>query len=176
MPSVMPTEQLTPDIPVTEPLPASTPTTAMLAPTVALAPTAVPVTSVGLPTPKPAVIVVPRTAVPQNNEQRWRTQQLDRKILEPRRLYVAKNPVTLWWYDPLTGQSVAIGTLVGDFPVQALFTLRNEQRPALEVPYTINGDFGLTSISEAVRQRMEKAGYTRSVEAYVFQTDDVQPK
>jgi hypothetical protein len=37
-------------------------------------------------------------------------------------------------------------------------------------------DFGLTAISDAVRERMRNAGYTQSVEAYVFQADDVQPK
>jgi hypothetical protein len=114
--------------------------------------------------------------VPQSNEQRWREQQQGRRVLEPSQIYVARNPVTLWWYDPLTGQSVAIGTLVGEFPAQAVFTLRTEQRAALEVPYTINMDFGLTAISEAVRDRMKNAGYTQSVEAYVFQTNDVQPK
>jgi hypothetical protein len=114
--------------------------------------------------------------VPQSNQQRWRDQQRNRQVLEPPQVYIAKSPVTLWWYDPLTGQSVAIGTLVGEFPVQALFTFRSEQRPALEVPYRINVDFGLTAISDAVRERMKNAGYTQSVEAYAFQADDVQPK
>jgi hypothetical protein len=114
--------------------------------------------------------------VPQSNQQRWRDQQRSRQVLEPPQVYTAKSPVTLWWYDPLTGQSVAIGTLVGEFPVQALFTFWSEQRPALEVPYRINVDFGLTAISDAVRERMRNAGYTQSVEAYVFQADDVQPK
>jgi hypothetical protein len=71
---------------------------------------------------------------------------------------------------------VPIGTINGEFPAQAEFTLRGEQQAALEVPYVINADFGLTAISEAVRERMKAAGYSQSVEAYVLRTADVQPK
>jgi hypothetical protein len=158
------------------PAPTNAPATFVPTPTAVLTPTAAPVAPTARPTPAPAVIVVPQTVAPQTNEQRWREQQRDRKVLEPKQTYSARNPVTLWWYDPLTGQSLAIGTLIGEFPVQALFTLRSEKRAALEVPYRINADFGLTAISDAVRERMKDAGYTQSVEAYVFQTDDVQPK
>ena len=69
-----------------------------------------------------------------------------------------------------------IGTLSGEFPVQAEFILRGDQQAALEVPYRINNDFGLTSISEAVRARMQAAGYSQSVEAYVLRTADIYPK
>jgi len=54
--------------------------------------------------------------------------------------------------------------------------LRGDQQAALEVPYRINNDFGLTSISEAVRARMQAAGYSQSVEAYVLRTADIYPK
>jgi hypothetical protein len=124
----------------------------------------------------PAVIVVPLTQIPETNQQRWRAQQQDRKVNDPPRLYIARNPVTLWWYDPLTSQSAPIGTISGEFPVQAEFILRGERQAALEVPYRINADFGLTAISEAVRERMKAAGYSQSVEAYVLRTDDIQPK
>ena len=124
----------------------------------------------------PAVIVVPLTQMPETNQERWRAQQLDRKVNDPPRLYIARNPVTLWWYDPLTSQSVPIGTISGEFPVQAEFILRGAQQAALEVPYRINADFGLTAISEAVWERMKAAGYSQSVEAYVLRTDDTQPK
>jgi len=122
------------------------------------------------------VIVVPQTAVPLSNEQRWRAQQLERQVFDPPLVYVARGQVSLLWYDPPTGQSLEIGTIQGEFPVQAQFRLRESNQPALEVPYRINGDFGLTAISEAVRQRMVAAGATESVEAYVVQTDVVQPK
>ena len=124
----------------------------------------------------PAVIVVPLTQMPATNEQRWRAQQQDRKVNDPPRIYVAPSAVTLWWYDPLTSQSVPIGTLSGEFPVQAEFILRGDQQAALEVPYRINNDFGLTAISEAVRARMQAAGYSQSVEAYVLRTADIYPK
>lgn len=133
-------------------------------------------TVVAAPIDTPAVVVVPQTAVPLNNEQRWRTQQLNRQVFDQQRLYIANNDVTLLWYDPMTGQSLMIGTIRGEFPAQAQFTLRSDRRPALEVPYRINQDFGLTAISEAVRARMKAAGYSESVEAYIEQTDIVVPK
>src|SRR5215207_9446451 len=122
--------------------------TAALEPTVQSAPT---VTVEMAATPTPAVIVVPLTQMPETNEQRWRAQQQDRKVNDPPRIYVAQNPITLWWYDPLTSQSVPIGTISGEFPAQAEFSLQGTQQAALEVPYRINNDFGLTAISEAVR-------------------------
>jgi len=124
----------------------------------------------------PNVIVVPRTQLPATNEERWRAQEQERKINEPPQIYVAKSPVTLWWFDPLTSQSVPIGTLSGEFPVQAEFVLRSTQQAALEVPYRINNDFGLTAISDAVRERMKAAGYSQSVEAYILRTADTLPK
>ena len=122
------------------------------------------------------VIVVPLTQLPATNEERWRAQEQDRKVNDPPRIYVAKSPATLWWFDPLTSQSVPIGTLSGEFPVQAEFVLRSTQQAALEVPYRINNDFGLTAISEAVRERMKAAGYSQSVEAYVLRSADTLPK
>ena len=124
----------------------------------------------------PAVIVVPLILIPETNQARWRAQQQDRKVSDPPRVYIAKDSVTLWWYDPLTSQSVPIGTISGAFPAQAEFTLRSVQQAALEVPYVINIDFGLTAISEAVRERMKAAGYSQSVEAYIVRTADIQPK
>jgi len=149
--------------------------TSTITPTVTLE---VPVTATRPPaaTPTPAVIVVPLTQPPGTNEQRWRAQEQDRKVHDPPRIYVAPSTVTLWWYDPLISQSVPIGTIGGEFPVQAEFTLRGAQQAALEVPYRINNDFGLTAISEAVRERMKAAGYTQSVEAYVLRTADIHPK
>jgi len=139
-------------------------------PTISVPPTS------AAPTATPAVIVVPQTAVPLNNEQRWRAQQENRVPFGQQRLYIANNDVKLLWYDPTTGQSLEIGTIRGEFPAQAQFILRSDRRPALEVPYRINQDFGLTAISEAVRARMKAAGYTNSVEAYIEQTDAIVPK
>jgi hypothetical protein len=156
VPSSAPPEQATPELGATpsEPsgLPAETPS----------------------PAP-PAVVVVPQAQAPETSEQRWRAQQQDRKVNDPPRIYVARNPVVLWWYDPVVSQPVQIGTIRSEFPVQAEFVLRGDGA-ALEVPYVINSDFGLTAISEAVRERMRAAGYSQSVEAYVLRTDDTQPK
>jgi hypothetical protein len=142
-----------------------------------LAPPTIPAPATSAPpTATPAVVVIPQTAVPLNNEQRWRAQQQDRQVFDQQRLYIANNDVALLWYDPVTGQSLEIGTIRGEFPAQAQFILRSDRRAALEVPYRINQDFGLTAISEAVRARMKAAGYTESVEAYIEQTEAVVPK
>jgi hypothetical protein len=128
------------------------------------------------PSPTPAVIILPRTPAPQTNEQHWRAQQLNRQSFNPPLQYVAQRGTPLFWYDPLTGQALEIGTLLGDFPVQAKFTFRGSNQRALEVPYQINSDFGLTSISDAVVQRMQEAGYSDRVEAYIVESDAVKPK
>ncbi len=167
LPSAAPLAQATPE------LAATLFATALITPTVGVQ--ATPVISISATLP-PAVIVVPLTQLPETSEQRWRAQEQERKVNDPPRIYIARNPATLWWYDPLTSQSVPIGTISGQFPVQAEFTLRGTQQVALEVPYRINADFGLTAISEAVRVRMNAAGYSQSVEAYVLRTDDLQPK
>ena len=63
-----------------------------------------------------------------------------------------------------------------DQPDSDDFDLSDANRAALEVPYQINQSYGLTSISDAVRDRMRAAGYAESVEAYTFETEDVVPK
>jgi hypothetical protein len=125
---------------------------------------------------QPSVVVVPQTAVPLTNEQRWRAQQRERHVFEPPRIYIVNENTPLMWYDPLTGQSLEIGTIRGEVPVQAEFILASNQHPALEIPYRINVDFGLTAISEAVRDRMKAAGYTETVEAYIERSDAVIAK
>jgi hypothetical protein len=82
----------------------------------------------------------------------------------------------LLWYDPRTGQSLEIGTLLGEFQASAQFTLRGSDQPAIEVPYRINNDFGLTAISDAIVQRMNEAGYGERVDAYVLLSEAVQPR
>jgi hypothetical protein len=169
VPSAAPSAQDTPELAAT--LFATAPTE----PTATLKVEATPAVSITA-TLTPAVIVVPLTQLPATNEERWRAQQQDRKVNDPPQNYIAKNLTTLWWFDPLTSQSVQIGTISGEFPAQAEFTLRSTQQAALEVAYVINVDFGLTAISEAVRERMKAAGYSQSVEAYVLRTADIQPK
>ncbi|MEM8529907.1 MAG: hypothetical protein AAGF95_03635 [Chloroflexota bacterium] len=127
-------------------------------------------------TPPPVVAtIVPQTIEPQTGEQRWRAQQAQRETFEQPQNYIATAPVSLMWFDPLTGQSLEIGRLLGEFTAQARFLYGPNEVPALEVPYTINQNFGLTAISPAVVERMSSAGYMETVEAYVLQDDVIQP-
>jgi hypothetical protein len=121
------------------------------------------------------VVIIPATPSSDNREQIWRAQQEQRAVLEPPMLYQARTQTALLWYDPATGQVLEIGQLYGAFPAQAQFIFRPNNTPALEVPYRINGDFGLTSISDALQQRMRNAGYDQSVEAFVYLSDTVVP-
>ena len=155
-----------PSAPVTE-LPAAAPTQ-ISAPLVGA--TESPVT---LSPTSPSVVVVPRTAVPLDNLQRWRAHELSREAFAEPRTYRANQPTTLFWFDPANEQIVEIGTIIGAFPAQAQFTLRDTNQPALEVIYRINSDFGLTSISEALRARMRAANSGESVEAYVLVSEAV---
>jgi hypothetical protein len=119
----------------------------------------------------PVIVIQPKTPPGETNQARWRAQQLDRQVFDPPRSYVTRQGTALFWFDPRTSQSLEIGTLLGDFTATAQFTLRTSEQPALEVPYTINADYGLTAISDALIQRMRAAGYSERVEAYVFFTE-----
>jgi hypothetical protein len=82
------------------------------------------------PSPTPAVIVVPRTAAPQSSEECWRAQQLERQPFDPPVTYVAIAETPLFWYDPLTGQSLEIGRLLGEFRLTTRFVPRDGNRPS----------------------------------------------
>lgn len=110
------------------------------------------------------------------NEQIWRQQQDRREVFDGYQVFTAQQPTPLWWYDPQTGQSLEVGKLLGAFTAQAQFVFRPENAPALEVPYRINGDFGLTAISPSVVERMNAAGYREYVETYVLLTDTIRPQ
>lgn len=130
-------------------------------------------TSVTLSPTTPSIIVVPRTAVPLDNLQRWRAQELNREAFAEPRTYRANQPVPLFWFDPANEQIVEVGSVVGDFSAQAQFTLKSTNQPALEVLYRVNTDFGLTAISESLRDRMRKAYSGEQVEAYVLVSEAV---
>ncbi len=155
-------------------------TSASYAPDPATAAPTIPPTS-SLPTPSEhAASVTPAqrlpllviTASPLSNEQRWRSQQIDRHSFENLRSFTTTGS-ELWWYDPLNQQSVILGRISGDFAAQAEFTLRGLGVPALEVPYQLNQGYGLTALSPALIERMHRAGYTEWIETYVFLTPDV---
>jgi hypothetical protein len=123
-----------------------------------------------------AVVLQPQRLPTPTNEERWQAQQLHREPFEPPRVYIAPQGTALFWFDPHTGQTLEIGTLLGEFTTTAGFIWRANNQPALLVPYQINGEYGLTAISEATVTRMRDAGYTERVEAFVLVSDSVQPK
>lgn len=107
--------------------------------------------------------------------ERWRYMQMDREVFDPLRTYATSGPETLWWYDPLYGQIIALGEINGAFPVQATFRLRGQEAGALEVPYQINTSFGLR-LPDAIQQRMRNAGAGEWIETFVFAKSDVQAR
>lgn len=147
--------------------------------TVVPAPTA-PITATEVATPASAVgtpiVIIPSTAVALSGEAAWQAQQANREDFGGERQYRANAPTSLFWFDPATGQNLEIGRLVGGFVATAQFELRSQNNArALAVPYRINADYGLTAISPAVQARMEAAGYTDRVEAFVLLGDSVVP-
>lgn len=127
------------------------------------------------PTIAPAPTLVLPTLPVLSNEERWRAQQLDRQIFSELRLYTTKRS-ELYWYDPINQQSVLIGIINGEFMAQAAFTFRENNQPALEVPYQINRSYGLSALSPTLIERIRTAGYSDWIETFVFLTPDVQAK
>jgi hypothetical protein len=129
-----------------------------------------------LPSPTPEVTIVPIRPNTQTAEDRWRAQQINRTIFPAVQIYQAQSQTSLYWYDPNTGQVLELGTIRGNFPAQARFVFRPTGQPALEIPYRINTDFGLTSVSEAILQRIQAAGFRDSVESFVYLSDAIVPQ
>ncbi|KAB8142551.1 hypothetical protein F8S13_13400 [Chloroflexia bacterium SDU3-3] len=138
------------------------------------------ITPTALLAPPPALtpevwIAIP-TSLPRSNSARWLDQQADRTTFDQPKPYVASTPVMLFWYDPITGQQLEIGYLIGDFMATAQFGLAS--RPgvvALEVPYHIDQDYGLTAISPVVKERMRAAGSEDLIQGYVILDAAVAP-
>jgi predicted small lipoprotein YifL len=106
-------------------------------------------------------------------EQRWRYIQVDRNVFEGVQTYTSPSREILWWYDPIAGQTVALGEIQGDFPAQAVFRLRGQEVSALEVPYQINQSFGIT-VSQPIIDRMRRAGVGEWAETFVYLTEDIR--
>ncbi|HEU5011691.1 MAG TPA: hypothetical protein VFT66_04035 [Roseiflexaceae bacterium] len=166
LPIVPGTMPQSPFVPAT-PEPSAEPTLAPTMPAVSAT-----ITPTALLPGRPTVQIVPHFPT-LTNEERWRAQEENRTVFPQPRVYVAQRPTQLWWYDPLAGQSLPVGTLLGPFTAQAAFTFRPLNAPALEVPYRIDGDYGLTAIAPSVKQRMAAAGYAEFAETYVLLSDDV---
>jgi hypothetical protein len=119
-------------------------------------------------------LVIP-TAQALTHEERWRRQQKERDVFEAVRTYTTTGS-ELWWFDPVNQQHVILGTIAGDFQVQARFTLAGQGIAALEVPYHVNQQYGLTSLSPALLERIQAAGYGEWIETYVFAGPNVRPR
>lgn len=126
-------------------------------------------------TPTPEVTIVLPTRPRLSYQEQWRQQQTQREVFPTLRAYTTTGS-ELRWYDPINQQHVVIGTLSGQFDAQARFVLAGSHDDALEVPYHINTSYGLTAISSSLVQRMNEAGYTEWVEAYIVLTENVQPQ
>ncbi len=123
----------------------------------------------------PALTIVPPTLPSFTPEQRWRMQQENRTVFEIPQTYVAHSQSKLWWYDPINQQHVLLGAFSGPFVAQASFYLPvKDNSEALEVPYEINQQYGLTALSPALVERMRAAGYTTWVETYVLVSSDIE--
>lgn len=137
------------------------------------------------PTPEPVVVEVQPSPLPTvepiiaptqaavSYEQRWRAQELNRTVFDPRQRYSTAGR-ELWWYDPLNQQHIILGTISGTFEAQAYFTLLGQGVEAVEVPYQVNTSYGLTSLSPAIVQRIHDAGYGEWIETYVIIGGDVR--
>lgn len=127
-------------------------------------------------TPDTVEAIVTPTLTALSNEEKWRAQQVNREVFEASRSFTTTGS-QLWWYDPLNQQHVVLGSFSGDFAAQARFELVGQRGvEVLEVPYKINDRYGLTSLSPALVQRMQAAGYADWVETYVFVTPNVTPR
>jgi hypothetical protein len=124
-----------------------------------------------------ATAVTTSTAIPNSVRDPWRQQQVERQDFAEAKAYITTSPTPLYWYDPTTGQSLEIGRLFGEFVAVAQFQLKaRDNAPALEVPYQINQDYGLTAISPVLIERMKSAGQTNAVVAYVLLDNTITPK
>ncbi|NJL06224.1 MAG: hypothetical protein HC911_15235 [Chloroflexaceae bacterium] len=136
-------------------------------------PVAEPPASVFAPPPAEPEVIISAPPLPSyTNEERWRLQQRERQPFVAMQSFFTSNS-QLWWYDPLQQQHLALGTFRGAFTVQARFILQSQNAPALEVPYQINRSYGVTALSPAIIERMQAAGYSEWVEAYVLETPDI---
>ncbi len=126
--------------------------------------------------PAPELTIVPPTLPPLTNQERWRVQQANREVFETPQVYTTSGS-QLWWYDPINQQHIVLGNFSGPFAAQAQFQLVGQGGvAALEVPYQINQNYGLTALSPALVQRLRDAGYEDWVETYVILSPDVQAR
>lgn len=129
------------------------------------------------PTTAPAVnvVITPIIRATPTGDERWAAFISGRTAYDAPRRMTALVPTPLLWLDPRNGQVLEIGYLNGDFFATAQIIRASDNQPAYEVDYTINQDYGLTSISRALVTRMNEAGYAASVRAFVIASDNIVP-
>lgn len=126
-----------------------------------------------VPTPAISVIITPQLRATPTGDERWAAFVGERVAFDTPLRMVTLAPSQLLWLDPRNGQVLEIGLLNGGFGATARLILTSDKREAYEVEYTINQDYGLTAISDAIVMRMRDAGYTASVRAFVMAGDTV---
>jgi len=126
-----------------------------------------------VPTPVISIIITPQLRATPTGDERWAAFVRDRVAFEAPQRMMTLAPSPLLWLDPRNGQVLEIGMLNGSFAATARMVLTSDMHEAYEVEYTINQDYGLTAISDAIVMRMRDAGYTASVRAFVVASDDV---
>lgn len=135
--------------------------------------TTVAVAGTSAPTPITRVIITPQLRATPTGDERWSAYVSDRVAFDAPQRMVTLAPSPLLWLDPRNGQVLEIGLLNGGFVATAQMVLTSDKNQAYEVDYTINQDYGLTSISDAIVMRMRNAGYQASVRAFVIASDNV---
>ena len=121
--------------------------------------------------PATAPTVVPELANVQlptaaDLEGRWRAMQIERVPFDAPRAYVSPGYQIVWWFDPIFGQIVPIGELRGEFTVQATFRLKGQWIGALELPYHVNQQYGIT-VPDPILKRMQQAGKGERAEVFM---------
>ncbi|NBU65045.1 MAG: hypothetical protein EBS29_11180 [Chloroflexia bacterium] len=126
-----------------------------------------------IPTPAISIVITPQLRATPTGDERWAAFVSERVAFDAPKRMKTLAPSQLLWLDPRNGQVLEIGLLNGGFVATAGIVLTSDKREAYEVDYTINQDYGLTAISDALVLRMRDAGYTASVRAFVMASDNV---
>jgi hypothetical protein len=124
-------------------------------------------------TPAINIVITPQLRATPTGDERWAVFVNERVAFDTPQRMVTLAPSQLLWLDPRNGQVLEIGLLNGGFVATARMVLTSDKHEAYEVEYTINQDYGLTAISDAIVMRMRDAGYTASVRAFVMASDTV---
>jgi hypothetical protein len=119
------------------------------------------------------IMITPQLRATPTGDERWGTFFSNRVAFGSPQKMTALAPSPLLWLDPRNGQVLEIGMLNGEFAATAHLVMKSDNQAAFEVEYTINQRYGLTSISEAIVQRMHSAGFEANVRGFVIAGDSI---